>query len=162
MPGEDLPDAGYPTGRDASNRDDIAAAKQPILPLRIQGHSVTGVRRPGLLLIVAILTATTIRGAYAAAALPAARAKAAACCRTHCGHAHSGARADDCCQVLAHAGDPASVSAGAATDRIGTSPLCMLGVLAALLRAPVGPVADAVTAHETGPPIFLRLRTLRI
>lgn len=114
-----------------------------------------------LVLVVTIL-GVTLRTVYATPILPFAQLKAAECCRKHCHHERSAPRSDDCCRVLSHAGDRVAFFVRATGPELGqvSGPLPPTSVASlpwlALVSTPSGEF------HWTGPPRFLRFRTLRL
>ena len=120
------------------------------------------VRRPGLLPVLAILAAVLIRATYAVAALPTAQAKAAHCCRTHCGHGQCPPEHDRCCQVTSHAGDPATVGPTVLPNSPVSTSVALVGALRRGNPGQVISLARLDEVHPGGPPTFLMLRSLRL
>ena len=113
---------------------------------------------------LALLIAVAVRTVYAAPAGSMAQLRAACCCATHCSHCthRPGAlRSDQCCGVASGADDAAVLA----------SPLALHPPLAVHSLAPSawatyhGSLASLATAVEFGihgPPLFLKIRSLRL
>lgn len=114
-------------------------------------------RRRALLLTV--LVAVGLRVVHAAPALAAAQVRAVTCCAAHEKAAPPVREAERCCQIVSNVGDPAVPALAPALP-----PLVLLGAIA----LPDAPPALAATpllladvgGRATGPPRYLRLRTL--
>lgn len=110
-------------------------------------------------LLLAVLVAVGLRVGHAAPALAAAQVRAVAHCAAHGKAVPPVREAERCCHVVSDVGDPA-VPAGMPA----LPPPALLGAIALpdpppVLAATSVPLAD-VGDRATGPPRYLRLRTL--
>lgn len=113
------------------------------------------------ILPLALLVAVGVRTAYAAPASSTAQLRATYCCATHCHHRRGVPRSDECCQVASQANDPALLASpfplhpplavhSLPSSPWGVAPLCL---------ASLGTAAEP---GSHGPPLFLKVRSLRL
>ncbi len=146
--------ASPPAGREAgSNRR---------LPCYIEGSSLMVVQRNrAAVLQVALLVAVTVRTVFAAPLASTAELRAAYCCATRCGHPQGTLPSNACCGVASQANDPAALAA----------PLPLHPTLSAHAipasrsghdQCSVISRASLVDFRSHGPPLFLKVHSLRI
>ena len=131
-------------------------------PTGVSGIEVRskGIRTVVLALLVA---AVAVRAAYAAPALSTAQLRAVSCCHEHRGRLPSTAEAGQCCQLASQAGDPALM---APVPALPPPSLGVVGVLSLVAVLPgasaIRPIVTGSSRSRDGPPLFLRIRTLRL
>lgn len=117
--------------------------------------------RRWLRVAIALVAAVTARASVAAPSLATAELRALSCCAGHCDQPMPMRAAKSCCQVSSAAGDPSLAATGTS---VGQSTTLAAALPAA--RAPEPPALRAAAPrpapHATAPPLFLRIRSLRL
>ena len=156
------PAGGRPASHLWAGGQEACVAQHRDLPRRIKGPSLTAVRWDRLAFLqVALIVTVVMRTVYAAPATSTAQLRAAYCCATHCAHRRGTVRPDVCCHVTSQANDAAVLA----------SPVALHPPLAVHFpprsgRAPdqisLAASATVVERGSHGPPLFLRVRSLRL
>src|SRR6266852_5559228 len=115
--------------------------------------------RRNLCLRLALLLAIAVQTVYAAPASSTARLRAAYCCATHCSHRQGARGSDRCCQVTSQA-----TYAAVPVSPLAPDPPLAVHSLSPRGADPVSSISSAtgVELGSHGPPLFLKVRSLRL